>query len=227
MVMSSGRRSPGTANVPSTPTGFAVGAGAVGLVAAAIIAAAIPSADAGWRFAVMAVAVGVFAAISIDQLALAGIVVLAFLISNGFLEDRLGQLAWHGSADLWRLLLLVIVGAIGLALGEAVRFMANIRVRWAAEFERTSAASSPEPWPDARRPRYAEPPANESSRWSPESPSDDQLARWANNVASAAELNGRIGPRPVDLRAANGGNQRPANHGRAIQRPSRQRPADK
>jgi len=41
--------------------------------------------------------VGLFAAISLDQLALAGVAVLAALIYNGFLEDRFGQLAWHGS----------------------------------------------------------------------------------------------------------------------------------
>lgn len=131
------------ARFSATPTGFAIGAGAVGLVAAAIIAAAIPVADGGWRFAVIAVSVGVFAAISLDQLALAGIVVLAFLISNGFLEDRLGQLAWHGSHDLWRISLLVIAGAGGLAIGEGARFVSNVRVRRAAEFDRSANAGAP------------------------------------------------------------------------------------
>jgi hypothetical protein len=77
----------------------------------------------------MAIAVGLFAAISLDQVALLAIAVLAFAISNGFLEDRLGQLAWHGSQDLWRLLLIVMAGAFGLAAGEAVRFVRGIRPR--------------------------------------------------------------------------------------------------
>ena len=119
MRRSSNRWSADTLRTRSTPTGLAIGAGAVALVVAAVIAAAIPSADAGWRFAIMAIAVGLFAAISLDQRALAGVAVLAALIYDGFLEDRLGQLAWHGSDDLWRLLLLVTVSAGGLALGES------------------------------------------------------------------------------------------------------------
>ena len=42
----------------------------------------------------------------------------------------MGELAWHGSDDLWRLLLLVMVGAFGLALGEAVRYVHNLRIRY-------------------------------------------------------------------------------------------------
>jgi hypothetical protein len=133
------RWSENTGRAPSTPTGLAIGAGAVGLVVAAIIAAAIPTGDAGWRFAVMAIAVGLFAAISLDQVALGGIVVLAFLISDGFLEDRSGQLTWHGSGDLWRVLLLVMASAWGLSFGEGVRYVANVRARGRAEIGRADA----------------------------------------------------------------------------------------
>ena len=77
MRRSSNRWTGDAVRMQSTPTGLAIGAGAVALVVAAIIAAAIPSADAGWRFAIMAVAVGLFAAISLDQRALAAVVVLA------------------------------------------------------------------------------------------------------------------------------------------------------
>ena len=178
----------------STPTGLAIGAGAVGLLAAAVIAAAIPSADAGWRFAVMAIAVGLFAAISLDQLALAGVAVLAALIYNGFLEDRLGQLAWHGTNDLWRLLLLVTVIASGLAVGEIVRFVANLRARRAAdvdavEFDRADAQMY-----------GTEPLIDEMSRSVEPEPSDGYLPDWATALASAAELAGWTGPRPIDTR---------------------------
>lgn len=111
----------------ATPLGIAVGSGAVVMIVSGLIAAAIPVAYPGWRFAVMAVAVGAFAAVFVDHVALAVVAVIAFLISNGFLEDRFGQLAWHGSADLWRLLLLVMVGAGGLAVGEGYRFVSNLR----------------------------------------------------------------------------------------------------
>jgi hypothetical protein len=110
-----------------TPFGIAIGIGAVAVVVAGVIAAMIPVAYPGWRFGVIAVTVAVFAAVSLDQWALAGVAVIGFLISDGFLEDRLGQLSWHGSADLWRLMLLVVVGAGGLAIGEAYRYVRNLR----------------------------------------------------------------------------------------------------
>jgi hypothetical protein len=119
-----------TVRVSTTPTGLAIGAGAIMVVVAGVIAAAVPPADAGWRFAVMAIVVGLFAAISLDQVALAAVAVLAFAVYNGFLEDRFGQLSWHGADDLWRLLLLVIVAAFGLAAGEAVRFVHRMRTDW-------------------------------------------------------------------------------------------------
>jgi hypothetical protein len=78
----------------------------------------------------MAVAVGLFAAISLDQRALVAITVIAFGISNGFLEDRFGQLSWHGSGDVWRLLLLVTAAGWGLAVGEAYRYVRALRSRW-------------------------------------------------------------------------------------------------
>jgi len=45
----------------ATPLGIAVGSGAVVMIVSGLIAAAIPVAYPGWRFAVMAVAVGAFA----------------------------------------------------------------------------------------------------------------------------------------------------------------------
>ena len=122
---------------PSTPTGLAIGAGAIMVIVAGVIAAAVPTAATDWRFAVMAIFVGLFAAISLDQVALAAVAVLAFAVYNGFLEDRFGQLSWHGSGDLWRLLVLVMVAACGLAAGEIVRFVHRLRTDW-----RTSAATS-------------------------------------------------------------------------------------
>jgi hypothetical protein len=111
-----------------TPPGIAVGFVAAGMVEAGVVAAMIPSANQGWRFGVMAFAVFAFAAISLDQRALAGVAVVGFLIFNGFLEDRLGQLSWHRD-DLWRILLLVMVAAWGLAVGEGWRFVHAIRTR--------------------------------------------------------------------------------------------------
>jgi hypothetical protein len=111
----------------SVPTGIAVGFGAVAMVAAGLVAAAVPANQPGWRFAIVAITVGLFAAASADHVALAVVALLGFLISNGFLENRLGELSWHGSADLWRLMLLVSAGAWGLAVGDAYRWVRGLR----------------------------------------------------------------------------------------------------
>jgi hypothetical protein len=114
---------------PETPTGIAVGIGAVVMVVAGVMAAMIPTAYPAWRFGVIALAVFGFAVGSLDHVALAIVSGVGALIYNGFLEDRAGQLAWH-SDDLWRLLLLVMVGACGLAVGEGYRFVHDLRVRY-------------------------------------------------------------------------------------------------
>jgi hypothetical protein len=113
----------------SMPVEFAIAIGAVLMIIAGFVAAIVPASEPGWRFAVMAIAVGVFGSVFLDHVALAVVALIGFLISNGFLEDRFGQLAWHGATDVWRVLLLVMVGAWGLAIGEAIRFVREIRAR--------------------------------------------------------------------------------------------------
>lgn len=119
------------------PTGVAVGLGTIAMVAAGMAATLVPVNQPGWRFAVVATAVAVFAATTLDHVALAVVALIGFLISNGFLEDRFGDLSWHGSADLWRLLLLVSAGAVGLAVGEGYRWVRDLRDRWRAELPAT------------------------------------------------------------------------------------------
>jgi hypothetical protein len=128
---------------PATPFGIPVGIGAVAMVAAGVVAAMIPGAYPGWRFGVFAFAVFAFAAASLDQRALAGVAVIGFLVCNGFLENRLGQLAWHRE-DLWRILLLVMVAAWGLAVGEGIRFVHAIRARYRKAGSEVLRASSQE-----------------------------------------------------------------------------------
>ena len=130
MLVSTGRyRHTPAAPERQTPIGIAVGFGAIAMVAAAVVAAMIPTAYPGWRFGVIALVVFVFAIVSLDHIALAIVAVIGALIFNGFLEDRFGQLAWHAD-DLYRLLLLVMVGAFGLAVGEGYRFVHDLRVRY-------------------------------------------------------------------------------------------------
>ena len=130
MLMKSARGSarPATPDPKAMPTGIAIGLGAVLMVVAGFIAAAVPGSLPAWRFAVIAVAVGVFA-LSLDLRALAGVGLLGFLISNGFLEDEFGDLTWHGYGDLWRVLVLVMAGACGLAVGKGFRHVRELRAR--------------------------------------------------------------------------------------------------
>lgn len=118
-----------------TPVGINVGIGAVLIIVAAMIAAAVPATDSGWREGIVLAAVGVFAAATVDQVALAGVVALAWLVVNGFLIDRFGQLSWHGSSDLRLIMLLVLVGTAGLLAGQAYRQVTHLRESWRAEAE--------------------------------------------------------------------------------------------
>jgi hypothetical protein len=63
------------------------------------------------------------------------------LVVNGFLIDRLGELSWHGSSDLYRMLLLLVCGAFGLAVGEVYRQLVALRARWMAEAWKEVAAT--------------------------------------------------------------------------------------
>jgi hypothetical protein len=104
-----------------TPAGINLGLGVVLVVAAVLVAAVIPPVDGYWRFGLVAGAVGLFAGLTVDQVALLGVAVIAWLLADGFLVNRLGELSWHGSSDIWRMALLVTTGTVGLLLGEAYR----------------------------------------------------------------------------------------------------------
>jgi MFS family permease len=137
VLMRSGRprRAAASSAAERTPVGISLAAGAVALVAAALVASALPASQPGWRFALIAAVAGGFAGVTLDQRALAGVVLLGWLIDNGFLEDRLGELSWHGSSDIWRMMILVFAAALGLAAGEAGRQIREMRSRWHAEVE--------------------------------------------------------------------------------------------
>ena len=103
-----------TSSDNATPVGINVAVGAVAIVVAAFVAAAIPPVDGGWRWALLAAGVGGSAALTVDGPAVAAVVGLAWLVGNGFLVDRAGELSWHGWADFYRLLVLLAAGAAGL-----------------------------------------------------------------------------------------------------------------
>jgi hypothetical protein len=104
-----------------TPVGILIAIGAVTVVAAAAVAGQVPVADSGLRLAVMAAAIAVYAAFSVDVVAVAAVVPLALLVQDGFLLDRYGVLEWRGWSDLARLGLLVAAALVGLAVGALRR----------------------------------------------------------------------------------------------------------
>jgi hypothetical protein len=143
-----------------TPVGINLAVGAVVVVAAAFVGAAVPAHDTGWRYALIPLAVAGFAAVTADQVALAGVVPLGWLVGNGFLEDRSGELSWHGSPDLWLIGVLVVAAAVGLAIGDGYRELRDLRARWLAELERSSSRSAGGPHggsPGSQEPGSQEP----------------------------------------------------------------------
>jgi hypothetical protein len=116
--------------VGTTPIGVSVALGASSVIVAALVAASIPSGFAALRFGVIAATVFGYAAVSRVPRAVGVVALIGLLISNGFLEDHFGQLVWHGSADIWRALLLVVFGALGSVAGEGYRFVIDLRRRY-------------------------------------------------------------------------------------------------
>jgi hypothetical protein len=110
-----------------TPVGVDVAAGAVLVVAAAVVAGVVPAVDGSARLAVLALAVGVFAAWSVDAVAVAAVTLLAWLVDNGFLVDRLGQLGWHGWPDAYRIAALVLAGGLGWSFGAVAGRVRRVR----------------------------------------------------------------------------------------------------
>jgi MFS family permease len=101
------------------PTGLTIGLGSLTVVAATIVAAMFPADEGGSRLAVVAAAVAVVATLSGDLIAVPCVVVLAWLMINGFLVDRFGVLSWHGRSDVYRAVMLVIAAGLGQVAGHA------------------------------------------------------------------------------------------------------------
>lgn len=99
------------------------------MVAAALAAALISPAYTGWRFAVVAAVVGAFALVARDGRAAAVATTLAWLLVNGFLVNRMGELSWHGRSDLVRLVVLALIGAAGVAAGAGLDGLREWRPR--------------------------------------------------------------------------------------------------
>ena len=56
-----------------------------------------------------------------DRVAAAWAAGLAWLVVNGFLVDRVGELPWHGPADVYRAAMLTLAGVLGLLIAAVRR----------------------------------------------------------------------------------------------------------
>src|SRR5215468_2932376 len=83
-----------------TPLGIRLGVGVVALVFGTALADTIPDRGLGWRFATIALVVAIFAALTVDGIATAALAVIAWLVADGFVQNRLGNLTWNRHVDL-------------------------------------------------------------------------------------------------------------------------------
>jgi hypothetical protein len=81
----------------------------------------------------MVVAVAGSAALSRDRLAAVCVAVGGFFIANGFLENRYGDLSWHGGHDAWLAMGLISGVVLGLLVGEGWVRVHELRSRWRDE----------------------------------------------------------------------------------------------
>ena len=111
-----------------TPLGISLAVGSATLVP--LLFADHLVRDAGWRFAVPAAAVALFAALTDDVVATAGFVLVTALLVDGFVLGRGdGVLTWDGGADARRLGLLVAAAVVGIAVRSAADLVREARAR--------------------------------------------------------------------------------------------------
>lgn len=112
------------------PTGIAVALGSTAVVASAFVTAAVPVSAGAVRLGLVAACLGAFAAVSANAAAVAFVGVVAFLVFDGFLVNQLGQLSWHGPADVQRLFVFLAVSILGLVAGNGYRAVRRWRLWW-------------------------------------------------------------------------------------------------
>lgn len=103
------------------PQGILVGVGSLAVIVAGFVASAVPSTPAAARYSVLAVTVLVFTAAADVWAAAIAVSVIGYLVFNGFLVNRLGELSWHGPADGNRLVALAGAVIFGRLIGDGYR----------------------------------------------------------------------------------------------------------
>jgi hypothetical protein len=103
------------------PLGINTAVGAVTVVVCCLAPGGLDAQGRDARLAVLTLGVAVFAATVGDLAAVAVTAGVAFLLFDGFVEGRYGDLVWTGRADVVHVALLYAAGLTGLVLGAAHR----------------------------------------------------------------------------------------------------------
>jgi hypothetical protein len=139
MISSARKRVAGApARDRDVPLGFNVAGGSAVVVVSALVSAVVPLSAGAVRLGLFALALGLFAARTVDPLAVVLVGVIAFGVFDGFLVNQLGELAWHGAADVSRLWVLMATAVCGLVAGTALRGARRARL-WRGRQEQIQA----------------------------------------------------------------------------------------
>jgi hypothetical protein len=103
------------------PAGIETGLSAVAVLVATIVAACLPTSLGDWRLTPVAAALFVTGVWVRHVRVLALVSLVAALVVDGFLVNRLGELSWHGTADAYRLCVGAGSAGLGLLLGTLHR----------------------------------------------------------------------------------------------------------
>jgi hypothetical protein len=109
------------------PLGINVTTGAVAVIVSLAVPASLTGPGVNARLGVLAVGLVALAAAVVDVTAVAICVGVAFLLFDGFVEGNHGDLVWHGRADVIRLAILCVAGAVGLLIGALRRWRERLR----------------------------------------------------------------------------------------------------
>jgi len=109
------------------PGGILVGIGSLAVIVAGFVASALPQADVVLRYGVLVAAVFVFAALCHSRTATTVVAAIGFLVFNGFLVNQLGELTWHGWADVTRVAALGTAAVFGRLCGDVHQSSSNGR----------------------------------------------------------------------------------------------------
>lgn len=122
------------------PSGIVVSIGAAAVTAAAFAASAITETEPVLRYAVLAVTVLVFSVVTGRWGASACVAAIGYLVFEGFLVNRFGELTWSGPADAARITALITAVVLGRLIGDIVRLYQIYAAPHPVEHPRTQLA---------------------------------------------------------------------------------------